>query len=184
MTRFAVFLDRDGTINRDTRYVGRPEDVELLPGAADAIRRLNAARIPVVVITNQSGIARRQFAESDYTAVERRLAELLGREGKGARVDATYMCPHHPDFTGPCDCRKPGTLLFRRAADDLGLELRASFYVGDKLRDVMPADELGGHGILVPSAETPEADLREARARFSVARSLDEVAGRVIESRG
>ncbi len=100
-----VFLDRDGTIIRDTEYLSRPDDVELLPGAADAIRALNDAAVPVVVVTNQSGIARGYLSVAEYEAVAKRLDELLA--ARGARIDATYYCPHHPDFGGNCDCRKP-----------------------------------------------------------------------------
>src|SRR4051812_39158946 len=100
----AAFLDRDGTIIRDANYVRDPLDVELLPGAVDAIRRLNDARVPVVVVTNQSGIARGLLDHDDYEAVRARIDSLLA-EG-GATITATYMCPHHPDIDGQCDCRK------------------------------------------------------------------------------
>lgn len=178
--RHAVFLDRDGTIIEDVNYIVSPEHVRLVPGVGAAIRRLNEASIPVVVVTNQSGIARGLFDHSDYERVHKRIEQLLWAED--AWIDATYMCPHHPDFTGPCDCRKPGTLLFLRAADDLGIDLRQSWFVGDKLRDVSPAGVLGGRGVLVPSPETSESDAAAARDTFIVARSLDEVARRVIES--
>lgn len=181
MTRAAVFLDRDGTINHDTGYVGRAEDVALLAGVAGAIRRLNEADVPVVVVTNQSGIARGRFSEADYERVRARIDELLAADG--ARIDRTYACPHHPDFTGACECRKPGTLLFRRAAAELGLDLARSFYIGDKLRDIAPAQLLGGRGILVPSPDSAPDDVAQARARFTVASSLDEAVDRVIESR-
>jgi histidinol-phosphate phosphatase family protein len=179
--RGAVFLDRDDTIIRDVHYVNDPARVELLPGVADAIRRLNQAGVPVVVITNQSGIARGLITPAQYDAVHARMLELLS--AAGARVDATYVCPHHPDFTGPCDCRKPGTLLFRRAAADLSLDLGMSWYIGDKLRDVSPAESLGGTGILVPSASTPAGDLQHATERHRVTRTLDEAVSAVIESR-
>ncbi len=180
MSRPAVFLDRDGTIIRDTDFVATPDEVELMQGAADAIRRLNHAGIPAVVITNQSGIARGYFTESDYDRVRARVDELLAQSG--ARLDATYTCPHHPDITGPCECRKPGTLLFRRAADDLDLDLRRSWFIGDKLRDIEPATALGGTGVLVTSERTPAADVARAQATFTVVRSLDEAIGQVIES--
>lgn len=180
MNRRAVFLDRDGTIIRDTDFVATPDEVELLPGAADAIRRLNEAGIPAVVVTNQSGIARGYFPRADYERVHDRLAELLA--ASGARLDATYLCPHHPDITGPCECRKPGTLLFRAAAKDLGLQLEGSWFIGDKLRDIEPARTLGGTGILVRSERTPAADLDRARAEYLVASSLDEAVRQVIES--
>jgi D-glycero-D-manno-heptose 1,7-bisphosphate phosphatase len=145
--RPAAFLDRDGTVVRDAHYLADPEQVELIPGAAEAIRRLGAAGLAVVMVTNQSGIARGLYDEAGYEAVARRLEELL--HAAGASVDATYHCPHHPDFSGPCDCRKPGSGLYRRAARDHRLDLAGSYYVGDKLTDVLPAVALGGQGILV-----------------------------------
>ena len=183
MSRPAVFLDRDGTIIRDHHFIDKPEMVELVPGAARAIRRLNDAKWPVIVVTNQSGIARGFFAEADYEKIRRRVKDLLAQAG-GAYVDASYMCPHHPDFTGPCECRKPGTLLFRRAADAHGLDIARSWYMGDKIRDVLPARELGGQGILIPTDDTPQTDIEQARKEFSVASSLDEAVGRIIESAG
>lgn len=175
-----MFVDRDGTIIRDTDFVARPEEVELLPGAAAAIRRLNEAGIPVVVVTNQSGIARGLLTQADYERVRDHMASLLA--AAGARIDATYVCPHHPDFTGPCECRKPGTLLFRTAAADLDLDPARSWFVGDKLRDVEPGRTLGGTGVLVRSEHTPDADVDRARAGFHVVDSLDEAVRRIIES--
>lgn len=182
MKSYAVFLDRDGTINVDTGYVSDASTVRLLDGAAAAIRRLNEADIPVIVVTNQSGIGRGLFSNEQYEAVRARIEELLAAEG--ASVSTTYACPHHPEFTGHCDCRKPATLLFRQAAEEHGVDLAKSWFIGDKLRDVSPARELGGFGILVPSAHTPAEDLAAARADFIVAPSLDAAVRRVIESPG
>jgi D,D-heptose 1,7-bisphosphate phosphatase len=145
--RAAAFLDRDGTVVRDAHYLADPDRVELIPGAASAIRRLGDAGLAVVLVTNQSGIARGLYGEDAYHAVAQRLDELL--RAQGADVDGTYYCPHHPDHSGPCDCRKPATGLYRRAAREHGLDLPASYYVGDKLTDVLPAVALGGQGILV-----------------------------------
>jgi D-glycero-D-manno-heptose 1,7-bisphosphate phosphatase len=145
--RAAVFLDRDGTIIEDPGYLSDPDRVHLLPGAAEAVARLNRAGRLVVVVTNQSGIARGLLSEAQYFATERRLDELLA--ARGARIDAHRFCPHHPDVTGPCECRKPGLLLYRAAAERLGIDLAASWWVGDRLRDVSPAEALGGRGILV-----------------------------------
>ncbi len=178
--RPGVFLDRDGTINVDTGYVAKPEDVVLLEGAAAAIARLNAARVPVVVITNQSGIGRGYYTEAEFAAVERRVAELLAT--KRAHVDATYFCPHAPD--AGCECRKPGTLLHRKAAADLSLDLARSWHIGDRLRDLEPSVALGGRGVLVPRATTPNADVIAAGDRFSVATTLDAAVTRVIDSLG
>ena len=176
----AVFLDRDGTIIHDRHFISDPADVTLLPGVAAAIARLNEAGVPVVVVTNQSGIARGLLGESDYERVRARMDELL--KAAGARVDATYMCPHHPDHSGACECRKPGTLLYRRAAEDLGLDLARSWFIGDRLRDTAPAHAFGGTGIMVPSAATPAGELADAQERRVVAASLDEAIGRVIQS--
>jgi D-glycero-D-manno-heptose 1,7-bisphosphate phosphatase len=151
--RPAVFLDRDGTIVEDPGFLHRPEAVRLLPGAAAAIHRLNAAGLLVVVVSNQSGIARGRYSADDYEAVQRRLVELLSAQD--ARLDAAYFCPHHPDVTGPCECRKPGTKLFRDAARDLGIDLARSWFVGDRPSDVAPAGALGGRGILVRTGEGP-----------------------------
>jgi len=166
--RGAVFLDRDGTIIEDTGYLAEPAAVRLLPGAAPAIARLNRAGIAAIVVTNQSGIARGLLDESAYAAVARQLEALLAAEG--ARLDADYHCPHHPDFTGPCECRKPEPLLYRMAAADHGLDLADSWWVGDRMRDVAPAERLGGRGILI--ADPPDKALSPAAGRFPVVRDL------------
>ena len=176
----AAFLDRDGTLIRDVNFIGRPEQVELIPGAAAAVRRLNQAGIPAIIITNQSGIARGYFSEADYAKVHERLLALLAKEN--ARIDAAYHCPHHPDVGGPCECRKPGTLLYRRAIAEHSIDATRSWYIGDRLRDVLPARELGGHGIMVPSDQTPMAELERARKEFVVEASLDAAIGRAVES--
>ena len=176
----AAFLDRDGTLIRDVEFIGRPEQVELIPGAAAAVRRLNEAGIPAIVITNQSGIARGYFTQADYETVHERMLSLLSQQG--ARIAAAYVCPHFPEISGPCECRKPGTLLYRRAVTDHTLDAARSSFIGDRLRDVLPAQELGGHGILVPSDRTPLADLERARKEFVVEQSLDGAVARAIES--
>ena len=128
--RPAVFLDRDGTLIEDRHYLRDPEGVHLLPGAAGAVRQLNAAGVAAVVVTNQSGIARGLLTEADYRATADRLDELLARED--ARLDGAYHCPHLPEISGPCECRKPAPLLYRRAAQDLDLDLARSWWVGDR----------------------------------------------------
>jgi D-glycero-D-manno-heptose 1,7-bisphosphate phosphatase len=174
--RGALFLDRDGTINVDTNYLAKPEHVTLVEGAARAIARVNAAGVPVVVVTNQSGIGRGLLTEADFEAVNRRVGELLAAQG--AHIDATYHCPHAPSVA--CECRKPGTLLFRRAAEELGLDLARSWYVGDRLRDIQPATALGGHGVLVPRTTTPDADVIVAGDKFVVATTLDAAVTRAL----
>ena len=145
--RRAVFLDRDGTIIEDVGYLRDPADARLLPGAAEAIRRLNEHGFLVIVATNQSGIARGILSRNDYRQAEQRVDALL--QAEGAHLDAHYFCPHLPELTGPCDCRKPGVLLYRQAAEQFGIDLRGSWWVGDRVRDVLPAEAFGAHGILV-----------------------------------
>jgi|SRR5687768_11914537 len=156
----AVFLDRDGTIVDDPGFLHEPGKVKLLPRAAEAIRRLNEHGFLVITVSNQSGIARGHYTVADYTAVQRRLVELLERHG--AHLDGSYFCPHHPRFTGPCPCRKPGTKLFLDARDALDIDLARSWWVGDRVSDVQPASALGGHGILVA---TGEGNLDQGQAR-------------------
>ena len=143
----AVFVDRDGTIIREREYLSDPAGVELLPGAVEGLRAFRDAGFAVVIVTNQSGIARGYYDEGQYAAVQRRLVELLG--GAGVPVLASYHCPHHPAHTGPCDCRKPAPGLFLRAIAEHGLDPRRSVWVGDRLRDVEAAGDLGGRAALV-----------------------------------
>ena len=155
--RRAAFLDRDGTIITDVSYIARPEDVRLVPGAATAIRRLNDHGIPVVVVTNQSGIAQGKFATADYEAVRARVTELLAADE--ATVNAEYYCPHYPAVTGPCDCRKPARLLFDRAIADLELDASRSMFAGDRLRDVIPARAYGAAAYLIQAPSTPADEI-------------------------
>lgn len=147
--RPAVFLDRDGTLIVERHYLADPEGVVLVPGAVEALRSLREAGYALVVVTNQSGIARGLYRLEDYHAVARRLDEVLAAAGVPA--DDTRFCPHHPDVNGPCRCRKPAVGMYLDAAAALGLDTGGSWYVGDKITDVLPAEELGGRGILVRS---------------------------------
>ena len=145
--RPAVFLDRDGTIIRERAYLADPAGVELVPGTLEALTALREHGWPYVIVTNQSGIARGLYTEADYHRVAARLQGIL--DEAGVPPAATHFCPHHPDVTGSCDCRKPASGMYRRAAAALGLDLSRSVYVGDKASDVHPAGALGGHGVLV-----------------------------------
>jgi D-glycero-D-manno-heptose 1,7-bisphosphate phosphatase len=145
--RPAVFIDRDGTLITERSYLADPEGVALVPGAAEALAELRRGGFALVTVTNQSGIARGLYREADYHAVAARVADVL--EGAGVPLDDVQYCPHHPDVTGPCDCRKPATGMYLRSAALLGVDPAASYYVGDKVTDVLPAIVLGGRGILV-----------------------------------
>jgi D-glycero-D-manno-heptose 1,7-bisphosphate phosphatase len=173
-----VFLDRDGTIINDEHYLARPEQVRLLDGAAEAIARLNEGKIPVILITNQSGIARGYFTVADYERVHARLTELLSQ--RHAHLDATYYCPHDPDSIPPCSCRKPGTLLFQRAIKEHKLDPARAVSLGDRWRDLAPAIALGGTGILIPSPDTPAEEIDRAKREASVSASLSVAVSRLL----
>jgi len=152
MLRPAVFIDRDGTLTEEVGYVNHPRRLRLLPRSAEAIRRLNAAGVPAVVVTNQSGVARGYFSPNILESVNATLIELL--KDAGASLDGVYVCPHHPTegeppFRADCDCRKPRPGLLRRAAADLDLDLGASVMVGDKASDVETAPAVGARSVLV-----------------------------------
>jgi D-glycero-D-manno-heptose 1,7-bisphosphate phosphatase len=183
VARAALFLDRDGTIIADAHYPSDPAQVRLLPGAGAAVARANAAGIPVVVVTNQSGIGRGLITQAQYEAVAQRVNALLALDA--ARADATYHCPHWPERDGPCECRKPGIGMHRDAASALNLSLPASVYIGDRWRDVQPAITTGGLGILVAGEETPLDDLRRAqdfgKPGVRLAESIDDAVTLAIE---
>jgi D-glycero-D-manno-heptose 1,7-bisphosphate phosphatase len=155
----AVFLDRDGTVNEEVGYLRNLDQLRLIPGAGAAIRRLNEAGLKVVLVTNQSGVARGFFPESFVFEVHEHLTRMLGLDG--ARIDAVYYCPHHPTagnapYVGECDCRKPGTGMIDQAAKDLNIDVKNSFMVGDKWIDVELGQRAGAYSILVRSGYAPD----------------------------
>jgi D-glycero-D-manno-heptose 1,7-bisphosphate phosphatase len=145
--RRAVFLDRDGTILQQIAYLHQPELVRLVPGAAGALRRLEAQGWLRILVTNQSGVARGMFSLEDVAAVNDRMRNLL--QAGGADLEGIEICPHHPDYTGPCDCRKPASGLVRRAAKRYGIDLACSWMIGDRLDDLAAGRVLGLRTILV-----------------------------------
>ncbi len=181
--RRAVFLDRDGTIVEHPGFLHEPARVRLLPGSGAGIRQLNDAGWAVVTVSNQSGIARGLYDAKAYEAVQRRLTELLATQG--ARVDAAYFCPHHPEVTGPCECRKPGVRLFRDAAAALDLDLACSYWVGDRLSDIEPARALtrnAARGLLVSTGHGT-GHLAQARALgFRVVTDLAAAATEIVRA--
>jgi len=150
--RPAVFLDRDGTINEQMGYINHISRFVMLPRAAAGIRLLNAQGIPVVVVSNQSGLARGYFPESLIQEVHAKMNRVLAEAG--AHVDGIYICPHHPEakeerFRLACDCRKPKPGLFLQAAADLDLDLGRSYVVGDRWSDLKAAAAVRAKGVLV-----------------------------------
>jgi D-glycero-D-manno-heptose 1,7-bisphosphate phosphatase len=152
MKRWGVFLDRDGVIVEEVNYLSSPELLRLLPGAAQAIQKLNRWRIPVIVVSNQAGVARGFFSEEAVRRIHARLADLLSREA--AHIDRYYYCPHHPtEGIGPyrmdCECRKPKPGLLLKAGLEMGLDLEQSYLVGDNVTDVEAGIHAGAKSILV-----------------------------------
>ena len=155
----AVFLDRDGTINKYVGFLRNIDDMELLPGAAEAIRQINKSGYLAIVVTNQPVIARGEVTVPELQEIHNKLETLLGREG--AYLDAIYYCPHHPDkgFEGEipelkfdCDCRKPKPGLLLRAAKDYNIDLAASWMVGDRESDIKAGIAAGCKTALVENS--------------------------------
>lgn len=145
-------MDRDGTLNVEVDYVSDVPQLKLLPRAAAAVRRLNQAGIPAVLITNQGGVAKGLFTEKKLAAIHGKLVEMLAAEG--ARLDAIFYCPHHPEGTVKeyaiaCACRKPGIGMIEKAARELGINLGRSFFVGDMTGDILAGRRAGLTTILV-----------------------------------
>lgn len=168
--RPAVFLDRDGVLNVLLRgdYVKRPDELALVPGAGAGVQRLNALGLPVFVISNQQGVAKGLMSPADLQGVDAVLRERLVAEMPGARLDASYYCPH--GAADECDCRKPRPGLLLRAAREHDLDLARSFFVGDAPTDALAARAAGvGHFILVLSGTFTDPDEAAQSGRFPVA---------------
>ena len=179
--RPAVFLDRDGTIAEEVGYLNHVSRFRLLPGVAGAIRQLNQALLPVIVVTNQSGVGRGYFPESVVSEVHERMrAELLA---EGATLDGVYYCPHVS--ADGCECRKPKTGMLERAARELNLDLKKSFVVGDRYGDIETANIAGAHSVMVRTGYG-EGELawhaqRWPRQPDFVAEDLDEAARWILK---
>ena len=149
----AVFLDRDGVITQEPpHYAHRPDQMALIPGAGDAIRRLNENEYAVIVISNQAGIAYGFYQEEDTLSFNRAMSEELAQAG--ARLDAVYFCPHHAEakierYRLDCDCRKPKPGMLLKAREEHGIDMKQSFMIGDKLTDIEAGNNAGCKTILV-----------------------------------
>jgi D-glycero-D-manno-heptose 1,7-bisphosphate phosphatase len=161
----AIFLDRDGTLIRDVGYLRHIEQIELLPGVVEAIRLLSQRGFKLVVITNQSGIARGLFSELEVGEIHKQLSRMLAE--RDANLDGIYYCPHHPTagegvYSMLCDCRKPNTALVERASAELALDLSRSYVVGDQLVDMELANRVGVPGIWIKDQSVHNDKMRSA----------------------
>ena len=161
----AIFLDRDGTINEEVGFLRDINDFELLPGVAEAIRKINSSGYLAIVITNQPVIARGEVTVDELDQIHNKMETLLGAEG--AYIDGLYYCPHHPDkgYEGEvaelkinCDCRKPKPGMLLRAAHDFNIDLRKSWMIGDKDKDVMAGKAAGCQTVWIANTGTSSSD--------------------------
>ena len=169
----AVFLDRDGVIIEEEHYLSDPDKIRLVPGASEAIKRLRDAGYLTVMTTNQAGVARGYYEEADAVRVNERLKSLL--EDAGAGLDGIYLCPHHPDHSGECDCRKPAPGMLLQASRDLDIDFSASYMIGDKLSDIGAAKAAGCAGsVLVLTGHGKEFEAKAAAAGQKITASIIE----------
>ena len=180
--RPAAFLDRDGTINVERGYITRPHDLVLIEGAAAAIRALNDRDVLVVVVSNQSGVARGLMTEEDLARVHERLEDLL--LAGGARLDGAYYCPNFVGgtverYTRDTGCRKPATGMIDRAVDDLSIDLRSSVMVGDDATDIELANAVGVPGVLVETGKGRATLQGAAALGIEIARRAPDLAAAV-----
>jgi len=156
----AIFLDRDGTINIDKKYLHKIQDFEFLPGVVDALKQAQEKGYHLIVVTNQSGIARGYYTEQDFLTLNDWMLDELAK--RKVHIDRVYYCPHHPNgviekYRVKCNCRKPGIELFMKAARDFNLDLDSCFAVGDRIRDLCICESTDAAGFLI--GENEDKDL-------------------------
>lgn len=155
----AIFLDRDGTINVEKNYLYRIDDFEFLPGVVDALKQLQRAGFMLIIITNQSGIARGYYTEKDFQKLNEWMVTQLKMQD--VIIDQVYFCPHLPDaevekYRKDCNCRKPKLGMFQQAIADYNIQLSKSYAIGDKIRDCAICEQTVCKGFLVGENEQPE----------------------------
>lgn len=177
-----VFLDRDGTINHERGLFYKKEEFELLPGAIEAVKLLNKNGLLAVVITNQPGVAKGMYSETDVHSLHHHMIDLLAKEG--AKFDAIYFCPHHPEkghadenpqYKIECECRKPGTSMLKEAAKKFGVELKNCWMVGDRTVDVKAGHNAGCKTILLRTGAAGKDGKFDVRADFECEDVLEAV---------
>lgn len=174
----AVFLDRDGTINIDKNYLHKPDEFELLPGVLEGLKKLQAAGYLLIVITNQSGIARGYYSESDFQVLNNYMLHLF--EKNGVRIQDVFYCPHHPyalieKYKCECNCRKPNLGMYYSAVEKWEIDLDTSWAIGDKARDCAICENSNCRGIIIQS---DEKNIQEKETLY--ARNLNEAADIIL----
>ncbi|MEM1011507.1 MAG: HAD family hydrolase [Planctomycetota bacterium] len=181
--RPAVFFDRDNTLIVGVDYLGDPDEVELMPGAAECVAAVRDAGFATVVVSNQSGVARGKFDEDSVRRVDARMAELLVADNANAMLDLQLFCPHHPDFDRDSDRRKPKPGMLFDARDQLSIDLSASWMVGDAPRDIEAGHAAGCRTILFTPAGLPRSPAADAKSSVEPdhhATSLADVARLIV----
>lgn len=180
----AVFLDRDGTIVNDIGYMNSPEQLQFIPGSIPAIKKLNEAGYKVVVITNQSGVARGMITEDMLQTIDKTMHKKI--LNGGAHLDAIYYCPHHPEhgtypYKQVCECRKPHPGLIKKAERDLGLDLKSSYMIGDKATDIEAGKSAGTSTIMVMSGRGQQEKPKLKEQPDHIAADLSRAANWILE---
>lgn len=158
-TNKAVFLDRDGVINKEIgNYITRPEEFQLVPGIGKSLKKLMDKGYLLIVITNQAGIAKGLYSHETLHEIHQRMEKELSPDG--VKLTAIYYCPHHPDFDGPCLCRKPGSLMLEQAIEKFHIDVDQSFFIGDRDRDIEAGNKVGVTGFKIESNAGIEAVLK------------------------
>ncbi len=160
LSGYTIFLDRDGTLNPDPGYINSPDQFELFPGVPEALARLKRAGARLIVVTNQSGVARGFLTRNDLDAVHRKLKRLL--DVAGTSLDSIYFCPHHPD--DGCGCRKPNRGMIDQAVEEWGVTLDRSYLIGDHIRDIELAKRIGARSVLVTTGVIPPEEAERLKA--------------------
>ncbi|MDR2399142.1 MAG: D-glycero-beta-D-manno-heptose 1,7-bisphosphate 7-phosphatase [Endomicrobium sp.] len=177
----ATFLDRDGTVIFDKNYLSSPEQVKLYSYTADSINKLHTAGFKVIIVTNQSGVARGVFTEEDLQKIHEKFVSLLKKAN--AKVDAIYYCPHIDEDS--CDCRKPKPGMVLKAAKDFNIDLKKSYTIGDTIRDYLLGYNSGGKGILVLTGHGKKQQAKIAQEKIkpmAVCKTLKEAVSLIIKN--
>ena len=168
----AIFIDRDGVINKDLgKYVTKPDEFEFIPGSVEALKKLHDSDFKVLIITNQGGIGKGTYTEKDVKDIHQKMHNLLGENG--IELDGVYFCPHHPD--GDCDCRKPRLGMIMKAIKEHDIDPKRSFFIGDKTTDVKAGKDIGCKTFLVQTGYAGKDNRCDVEPDFVVSDLLEAV---------